>query len=154
MPIFPMSTFASAIRALLRQAGIAVQWIPHHLLSDYEVKMTARSFMDVFPHSTLWFSPLRQNMVLIGTKQPLSIDFRSVVRKLASERVHEDLREVNLSTALDFLSGFAMGEETLRTYVGNVPDLTQDFKDYIDPLTPEQMEALMKDYPESGVPAD
>jgi len=28
--------------------------------------------------------------------------------------------------------------------------LTQDFKDYVDPLTPKQMEALMKPYPEAG----
>jgi hypothetical protein len=32
------------------------------------------------------------------------------------------------------------------TYVGNVPDVTQDFKDYVEPLTHEQMLELMKDY--------
>jgi len=96
-----------------------VQWIPHHLLSDSEVRMTAKSFMEVFPHSSLWFSPLRQNMVLIGTKKPLEIDFRSVVKKLENDSVREDLAEVNVATALDFLSGFAMGEETLAAYVGD-----------------------------------
>jgi hypothetical protein len=34
------------------------------------------------------------------------------------------------------------------TFVGNVSDLTQDYKDYVDPLTAEQMEELMKDYSE------
>jgi hypothetical protein len=32
------------------------------------------------------------------------------------------------------------------TYLGNTPDLTQDFRDYVDPLTPKQMEELMKDH--------
>jgi len=48
----------------------------------------------------------------------------------------------------DPVPGYPSEDPESWTYVGNVPDLTQDFKDYIDPLTPRQMEALMTDYSE------
>ena len=33
-------------------------------------------------------------------------------------------------------------------YLGNVPDVTHDFKDYVEPLTQEQMEKLKAPYSE------
>jgi hypothetical protein len=48
----------------------------------------------------------------------------------------------------DPVPGYPSEDPEDWTYVGNVPDVTQDFKDYIDPLTQEQMEKLMKDYSE------
>jgi hypothetical protein len=50
----------------------------------------------------------------------------------------------------DPVPGYPSEDPENWTYVGNVPDLTQDFKDYIDPLTPRQMEELMKNYSEYG----
>jgi len=48
----------------------------------------------------------------------------------------------------DPVPGYPSEDPKNWTYVGNVPDVTQDFKDYVDPLTPEQMLELMKDYSE------
>ncbi|MBW2543323.1 MAG: hypothetical protein JRF15_14650 [Deltaproteobacteria bacterium] len=53
----------------------------------------------------------------------------------------------------DPVSGYPSEDPENWTFVGNVPDLTQDFKDYIDPLTSEQMEALMQPYSEYDSPA-
>jgi hypothetical protein len=50
----------------------------------------------------------------------------------------------------DPVPGYPSEDPESWTYVGDVPDLTQDFKDYVDPLTAKQMEELMKDYSEYG----
>jgi len=50
----------------------------------------------------------------------------------------------------DPVPGYPSEDPENWTYLGNAPDLTQDFKDYVDPLTPRQMEELMKPYSESG----
>ncbi|MEJ2206124.1 MAG: fused MFS/spermidine synthase [Gemmatimonadota bacterium] len=112
--------FYELLRERVSEQGIVVQWIPHHLLSDREVRMTVRSFMVVFPHSTLWFSPLRQNMVLIGTRHGLSIDVQALRRKFDNERVRTDLARANVFGPLDFLGGFVMGEESLARYAGDI----------------------------------
>lgn len=118
--------FYELLEERLSDEGIVVQWIPHHLLSDGEVRMVAKSFMAVFPHSTLWFSPLRQNMVLIGTQRELEIDFGALRAKFENDRVREDLAHVNVTSAMDFLSGFVMGEEALARYAGNSRENTDN----------------------------
>ncbi len=118
--------FYELLKERVSEDGIVVQWIPHHLLSDLEVKMTAKTFMTAFPHSTLWFSPLRQNAVLIGTMEELEIDFQAVREKFRDERIREELTYVNVPDPLAFLSGFLMGEETLAEYVGNIDDNTDN----------------------------
>ncbi|UCC25259.1 MAG: fused MFS/spermidine synthase, partial [Gemmatimonadales bacterium] len=118
--------FYELLRSRTTETGIVVQWIPHHLLSDAEVRMTIRSFMVVFPHSSLWFSPLRQNMVLVGTRQPLEIDLRALRRKFENAAVVQDLAPVNIASPMDFLAGFVMGEERLADYVGDVAENTDN----------------------------
>lgn len=110
----------------LSDDGVVVQWIPHHLLSEGEVRMTAKSFLAAFPHATLWFSPLRQNAVLVGTRNELEIDFTALQRKFENEAVRQDLEFVNISNAIDFLSGFLFGEDALVEYVGNVRNNTDN----------------------------
>lgn len=49
----------------------------------------------------------------------------------------------------DPVPGYPSDDPENWTYLGNVPDITQDFEDYVDPLTPEQMEKLATDYSDS-----
>jgi len=118
--------FYELLKERLSGDGIVAQWIPHHLLSDGEVKMTARSFMTAFPHATLWFSPLRQNAVLIGTKDELWIDYRRVEAAFADEVIRQELASVNVADPVGFLSGFLMGEDALADYVGGIGDNTDN----------------------------
>jgi tetratricopeptide (TPR) repeat protein len=82
--------------------------------------------LSVFPHATLWFSPLRQNAVLIGTQRELEIDYGRLVSAFEDEVISRELESVNVADPIGFLSGFLMGEEVLAEYVGNVPDNTDN----------------------------
>jgi hypothetical protein len=46
----------------------------------------------------------------------------------------------------DPVQGYPSEDPENWTYAGNVPDVAHDFKDYVEPLTREQMLELMKDY--------
>jgi spermidine synthase len=67
--------FYELLKERLSNDGLVVQWLPFHLLSDREVRMIAKTFVTVFPHTTLWFTPLRQYVILVGTQEELEIDF-------------------------------------------------------------------------------
>ncbi len=110
----------------LSDQGLVAQWLPFHLLSDAEMRMTAATFQAVFPHSTLWFSPIRHHAVLIGTKQPLRIDYGRLERRLEMEGVRAELRPMNVTSAFDVLGWFAMGEEALRAYTEGARINTDD----------------------------
>lgn len=118
--------FYEVMRERLSEDGIAVQWIPYHLLSDGEVRMTIASFQSVFPHTSLWFSPLRQNATLIGTMRELSIDYQGLVEDFRDEGIRSELRYVNVGDPLGLLATFIMGEEALRGYVGTMRDNTDN----------------------------
>jgi spermidine synthase len=110
----------------LSDDGIVAQWLPVHLVSDFEMRMVARTFMEAFPHTTLWFTPQRRHIILLGTKKPLQIDFRAVSRKLQNERVRQELAQFRVRDAYDLLSWFLMGEDALAKYVKDVPVNTDD----------------------------
>jgi spermidine synthase len=100
----------------LSDEGMVVQWIPFHLLSDREVRLIAKTFITVFPHTTLWFTPLRQYFILLGAKKELRIDFESLDRKLAQGNVQADLDLLKVAGPIDVLGWFAMGEDALARY--------------------------------------
>jgi spermidine synthase len=109
--------FYRLLKERLSEEGLAVQWLPIHLLSDAEVRMTARTFQTVFPHTTLWLSPLRRHGVLVGAKRPLQIDFGSLKAKMERDGVRGELERFNVTDPQDFLAWFVMGEEALSRYV-------------------------------------
>lgn len=111
--------FYELVKERLSSDGLLVQWIPFHLVSDREVKMIAKTFMTVFPHTTLWFTPLRQYIILIGTQEELKIDFESLSSKLEMGSVQRDLELLNVTDPIDVLNLFVMGEEVLAKYVGD-----------------------------------
>jgi spermidine synthase len=110
--------FYRLLRERLTEDGLLVQWLPFHLLSDAETRMTVRTFQAVFPHTTLWLSPLRHHGVLAGTIRPLQIDVQALQRKLDLETTREELEPMLAAGLLDFLSWFVMGEDALARYAG------------------------------------
>jgi spermidine synthase len=118
--------FYELVENRLSDRGMVVQWIPFHLLSNQEVRMIARTFMAVFPHTTLWFTPLRQYFILVGTQRELRIDYQSLSRKLASEDVRRDLDLLKVTDPIDVLGWFVMGEEVLSEYAGDSRRNTDD----------------------------
>jgi len=118
--------FYELLKRNLAPGGIVVQWFPLHLLSDPEARMTVRTFLAVFPHTSLWLTPLRGHSIIVGTPEELQIDVQSVHEKLARSVIRTELEELNVFDVLDVLSWFSMGEEALRTYVGDGPLNTDD----------------------------
>ena len=108
--------FYRILERRLSQRGMAVQWLPFHLLSDAEMRMTARSFQTVFPHTTVWFSPIRHHALLIGTREPLKVDLDLIATKLERPGVREELEPMGVREATDVMTWFIMGEEGVARY--------------------------------------
>lgn len=118
--------FYELVRGRLAEGGLAVQWLPFHLLSDAEVRMTARTFMEVFPHTTVWLSPLRHHGLLVGSLERLTIDWEALQGKLERPGVREQLAPMGVAEPLDVLAWFVMGEERLASYVEGARINTDD----------------------------
>lgn len=96
--------------------GLMIQWLPYHLLSEEDVKMTARTFQEVFPHATLWFSFQRHYYILVGTQQELVLDFQRISHLMAQPDIQNELAPMGIHDAYDVLSSFIMDEVSLASY--------------------------------------
>jgi spermidine synthase len=110
--------------ALMQQAladgGLELQWIG--LRSDAEYKLILRTFLDVFPHTTLWSN----GQFLVGTLRPLVLSREAFDRKVRHGRTRSALAAVGLDTFEALLGQYVAGPDELRAFAGKGPLLTDD----------------------------
>ena len=108
--------FYELMRDHLEEDGIAVQWLPLHGLSEREFKIIVRTFMEVFPNTTLWvnvgFETYGQvaYVKLVGTLEPLVID-DALGRHVEARRLEVDHDLRLLGDRLLGLEPAALGQE-------------------------------------------
>ena len=113
-------------RARLAPGGLVSQWIPlHNGLTLELVKDLFKTFVDTFPESSAWF--INADMFLIGSNEPLRIDYARVERRLSENAVlREGLAEVYLSDVPELMASFFMGKDQLRRFTEGAHAMTDD----------------------------
>ena len=116
--------FYELCRAHLSADGIMAQWLPFHGLPPDDYKTIVRTFQQVFPHATLWRS--NNYSIMVGTMQPLAIDWERLQEKMTPRRVQRSLADIDLGDGFALLNSLVMDESALRRYVGEGPLNTDD----------------------------
>ena len=112
--------FYRLCRRILTEDGIMCQWVPLHRLPEAHYKMIVRTFIEVFPETTLWYKYTPDFVILIGTREPLSIDYRNFINRAQIASIREGLAADDLD-GMSLLDSFMMGPETVHKYVGAGP---------------------------------
>jgi spermidine synthase len=112
--------YFTQVRNALNDSGVVLQWIG--LRPSVEYKLIMRTFLDVFPHATLWHDA----NFMVGTKQPLRLDRGTIERLRESPMTGAALGDVGLRTWADLRSWYTAGPEEMRAFVGPGPILTDD----------------------------
>ena len=112
--------FYRLCRRILSEDGIMCQWVPLHRLPEAHYKMIVRTFIEVFPETTLWYKYTPDFVILIGTRQPLQIDYKNFVARAQIANIREGLAADDLDGP-SLLDSFMMGPETVHKYVGAGP---------------------------------
>jgi spermidine synthase len=117
--LYSLEYYQLASRAL-RDDGVMLQWIGHRPASQY--KLIARTFLDVFPHTTVWAG----GTLLAGTKQPLRLSEARYQERLTGPAHATALAAAGLATYDALLGLYTAGPEELRAFIGDGPRLTDD----------------------------
>jgi spermidine synthase len=75
----------ATVRRSLRPGGIFCQWLPLFQLAEEEFDIVAATFLDVFPHTSLWrgdFAPNEPALALTGHLEDVALDPAAVERRL------------------------------------------------------------------------
>jgi len=110
----------------LTDDGIICQWIPQNWISEDEYKGLLKAFIDVFPHSTLWYVNEYSTHV-IGSKKPLAISYNKVAGKYKNEVLKADMDEVGIGDPEHFLAQFIFDEKTLHDYCKDAKTNTDNY---------------------------
>jgi len=105
----------------LKPGGIMFQWLHTYKLRPQEVKIVVATFEKVFPHSVLWQGAYGLNLFLIGTEQPLRVDFAAFGEKLARAKIEQDLGQFYLDDPFLLLSLSLLNEEAVRNFSKGAP---------------------------------
>jgi spermidine synthase len=107
------------IRQVLNPGGLVVQWVAG---TEVEYKTIARTFVSVFPETTLWVD----GSLLVGSLQPLRLRRTEFDAKLGIPGRAQGLHDLGIESFDKLLSTFVAGPDELRAYVGPGPLLTDD----------------------------
>lgn len=108
--------YTALCRDRLSEDGVMVQWIAIHLpLAD--VKVITRSFATAFPHVALyWYDPY--NLILAGSKAPLTLDLDAARRFLGRPPIAADLAPLQLADPYLLGTLWVCGDAALREAMG------------------------------------
>ena len=112
--------YFTLVKNALHQDGVALQWIG--LRPSIEYKLIMRTFLEVFPHATLWY----EANFMVGTLKPLAIDPSALARMRQHPETREALDAVGLTQFEVLRSWFSAGPDEMRAFVGDGPVLTDD----------------------------
>jgi len=124
--------FFRLCRSRLNPDGCMLAWIQAYESSEFVFKLVLRTYLDVFPDSTLWFNTVRDVYALsgIGGKSPaVHDDIPKYFADLNSRPGVKDIfRKTNITDEVTFSTMFLMTNEQLRAYAGDGPRNTDNFQ--------------------------
>jgi spermidine synthase len=117
--LYAVEYFRLVARALSPH-GVVLQWVSP--VSEFEHKLIIRTFLEAFPHVTLWGS----GDLLVGSLNPIRVDEAELSRRLMHPRLRPSLEELHLATVDDVLGRFNADTAELRAYTGPGPVLSDE----------------------------
>ena len=137
------------IRKHLGEEGLFAQWLPLYQLSEKEFSIIAKTFLEVFPESTLWrgnFETQTPTVLLIGAMKSASLNPDTLVKNVLklNDNAPDELIDFLVSTrGLPVLAVRPQSREFLTKalprfskiipftlYAGNLSEYKDAFKDY------------------------
>jgi len=110
----------------LADDGVMMAWFPTGRAPLEQELMLFRAFTDVFPHVTAWQLLDTPTILLIGSKQPQTIDYQELRARAADPKIARDLELMGVADVDQLLASFFFDDATLRAMVKDVAPVTDD----------------------------
>jgi spermidine synthase len=98
----------------LNPGGIICQWLPLYELTAENLKSVVSTIREHFAYSMIWVT--HYDAEIIASNSPIIIDEKELTRRISAQAVTDDLRQIKMGSAEDFLSYFVMGSAGVNAY--------------------------------------
>jgi spermidine synthase len=102
-------------REKIKPGGILSTWMTTDLdPQDFDIVL--KTFQSVFPYSLLWMAPncVNKQVVLMGSTEPITIDFREVEKNFSKPQIKDNLSDVNINSVYDLLDCLVLDSEGIQ----------------------------------------
>jgi spermidine synthase len=118
----------------LLPGGIMCQWLPIYELNIKDLRSVVRTFSLHFKYTMAWLT--QHDVEIIGSNSPIVIDEQEMQRRISYPAIYDNLNQVSMGSATDFLSYFVMGRDAMAAF-GNNGVINTDDNLYLEFSTPE-----------------
>lgn len=125
------------LRQRLAPDGLVVQWLSLNQLTPRALRVIARTFQYVFPHTSLWL--VGGYGALVGSESARPFDFATLQQAYA--RALAQHPELSRTSPVDLLAAFVCGPDRLADWTAGAPFNTEDngWIEYRSPLPFDQL---------------
>ena len=116
--------FFEACKRRMNPGGLMLQWFHLYEMNDNLFKMVVRTFQSSFTYVSMW-QPLDMDMIMIGSDQPISIDYDKIQTAMTVKKINEDMQRIHIPDATTLLSLEMLSPESVFRYIG-VGDLNTE----------------------------
>jgi spermidine synthase len=111
----------------LAPGGLICQWIHLYEMDESVLRTILITFTRTFPHA-LGFSSVENNdLLLIGSLEPIEMDFGNIKNRMAQTEVATDLERIGISYLYTLLTTQIFDESGIRQWAGIGPVNSDDF---------------------------
>ena len=132
-------------RRALRPDGVFGQWVHIYALGVRDAQSIVKTFHEVFPYAFVFALVPEQDLLLVGSGEPLRLDAARVAARLAVPAVAADLRRLrpvaagglDMTRPANLLASFRAGPAGIARFGDGAPDNTDDnsFVEFSAPLS-------------------
>lgn len=138
------SDFYQLARERLRPGGIVAQWLPLPTQNNDDSRSLVRSFLDVYPHASLWTTELHE-MLLVGSPDPIVLDVPRITERFSQPETAAAMREIGIASPNALLATWITGRAGLEQYAGDARPVTDDQPriEYADWVRPDELQRVL-----------
>ncbi|MBN2416683.1 fused MFS/spermidine synthase [bacterium] len=120
--LFTREYFELCFKAL-KQEGIICQWCQLYSISQENLKTMIRTFTAVFPNVYVVSSIQNTDILLLGSKQPLVLEWERIRERMSTPEIAADLADsrVQITSIYELLARVRMGPAGTELFAGDGP---------------------------------
>lgn len=103
--------FFEIVSSNLTEKGVFSQWLNLYNMNTEVLKSILRTFYTVFPHGAVFTDVNDEELIMIGSNQPLKFNFQKLSAMAKSEVFRNKLQQIPYNNAYDLISQLTISRE-------------------------------------------
>ena len=147
--LYARDYFANCARRL-NPGGMLSTWLPLYGQSVEDIQGILKSMQSVFPHVQVWYpnSEPHENTIVIASLNPIAVDPERLSIRLADGPVAGDLAEVGMTSTVQVLDFFMLGDRAVAEFSRSARLNTDDHPrlEFLAPRSLRRLQSWTEDF--------